>query len=55
MEKTVEKDKKIHIKCEKNVNMHKKSKKQVVYREKRCYNETAKIKIVGGDNRKREV
>ena len=28
--------------------MHKKSKKQVVYREKRCYNETAKIKIVWG-------
>ena len=28
--------------------MHKKSKKQVVYREKRCYNETVKIKIVGG-------
>ena len=28
--------------------MHKKSKKKVVYREKRCYNETVKIKIVGG-------
>lgn len=46
--KTVEKDKKIHTKCEKNVKVHKKSKKKVVYREKRCYNETAKIKIVGG-------